>query len=267
MQILVLNSGSSSIKYELFQTDDWSVRAHGLVENIGTQNARLLHREYAGGKEYTSEIALAGADHRQGFASVQEILHANGEQPPAAVGHRVVHGGEFFSAPVLIDGAVTRKISDLIPLAPLHNPANLLGIEVARDCYPDVSQVAVFDTAFHQTMPEYAGRYPLPTELYERHRVRRYGFHGTSHSFVSKTAAKFLDIPYPQFNCIVLHLGNGASACAVQQGKSIDTSMGMTPLEGLVMGTRCGDIDPAIIFYLQRNTGMDLEQIVAVLNR
>ena len=267
MQILVLNSGSSSIKYELFQKNNWTVLATGLVENIGDQNARLLHKEYLDGEEHRTEVFLPGCDHRQGFAAIQEELQKNGALELAAIGHRVVHGGEAFSAPVLIDDAVIRTIRELVPLAPLHNPANLLGIEVAQECCGDVPQVAVFDTAYHQSMPEYASRYPLPLYLYEKHHVRRYGFHGTSHSYVSKTASEFLDIPYNRFNCIVLHLGNGASACAVENGKSVDTSMGMTPLEGLVMGTRCGDIDPAIIFYLERNTGMDVNQIDDMLNR
>jgi len=263
----VLNSGSSSIKYELFQANGWSVLAAGLVEKIDDQSARLLHKEYSGGEEHRTEAPLSGADHRRGFAAIQAALQKGGALELGAIGHRVVHGGEAFSAPVLIDDAVIRIIRDLIPLAPLHNPANLLGIEVARECYADVPQVAVFDTAFHQTMPEHASRYPLPAELYEEHHVRRYGFHGSSHSFVSRTAADFLYIPYNRFNCIVLHLGNGASACAVKNGQSVDTSMGMTPLEGLVMGSRCGDIDPAIIFYLERNTGMGVNRIDAVLNR
>lgn len=263
----MLNSGSSSIKYELFQANGWSVLAAGLVEKIDDQSARLLHKEYSGGEEHRTEVPLSGADHRRGFAAIQAALQKGGALELGAIGHRVVHGGEAFSAPVLIDDAVIRIIRDLIPLAPLHNPANLLGIEVARECYADVPQVAVFDTAFHQTMPEHASRYPLPAELYEEHHVRRYGFHGSSHSFVSRTAADFLYIPYNRFNCIVLHLGNGASACAVKNGQSVDTSMGMTPLEGLVMGSRCGDIDPAIIFYLERNTGMGVNRIDAVLNR
>lgn len=267
MQILVLNSGSSSIKYELFHTESWLAAAAGMVENIDRKNGRMVHKEYHGAEIWQTEKSLPDIDHRQGFAAIQQVLHKNGELNLAAIGHRVVHGGEFFSAPVRIDGKVLRAIRELIPLAPLHNPANLLGIEAAMECCPTVPQVAVFDTAFHQSMPDYASRYALPARLYEKHRVRRYGFHGTSHSYVSKAAAEFLDIPYKQFNCIVLHLGNGASACAVRNGKSVDTSMGMTPLEGLVMGTRCGDIDPAIIFYLRNNTSMDTRQIETMLNR
>jgi acetate kinase len=214
-----------------------------------------------------SELSLPGVDHRHGFGHILTALQQDKDVRINAIGHRVVHGGELFSAPVVIDQGVIEAIRSLVPLAPLHNPANLLGIEVARESCADVDQVAVFDTAFHQTMPDFAGRYPLPKKVYEKHHVRRYGFHGTSHSYVSKAAADYMGMNYDTFNCIVLHLGNGASACAIQGGRSVDTSMGLTPLEGLVMGTRCGDIDPAIIFYLERNGGMDVNQIDDLLNR
>jgi acetate kinase len=183
------------------------------------------------------------------------------------IGHRVVHGGEAFREPALIDGEVVEAIRGLIPLAPLHNPSNLLGIEVARERFPGVPQVAVFDTAFHQTLPPRAYRYALPHELYETHQVRRYGFHGSSHAYVAKEAARHLGLPIEEADLIILHLGNGASAAAVQGGMSIDTSLGMTPLEGLVMGTRCGDLDPSIPFYLMRRTGRKPEEVESLLNK
>jgi acetate kinase len=183
------------------------------------------------------------------------------------IGHRVVHGGDLFREPALIDSEVISAIRRLIPLAPLHNPSNLLGIEVMRERFPRVPQVAVFDTAFHQTLPPHAYRYALPHELYEKHAVRKYGFHGSSHSFVAKEAAKHLGRPMSDTNLIILHLGNGASAAAVKAGRSVDTSLGMTPLEGLVMGTRCGDLDPSIPFYIIRRTGMKPEEVENLLNR
>jgi len=185
----------------------------------------------------------------------------------SGIGHRVVHGGELFHQPVLIDDLVLEGIRKMIPLAPLHNPANLTGIEMCLQQVQNIQQVAVFDTAFHQTMPAYAYQYALPKTLYEQEQVRRYGFHGTSHYYVAKQAAKFLNKPLQGLNLIVLHLGNGASATAIKQGKSVDTSMGMTPLEGLVMGTRSGDIDPAIPLYLNAKKGMSYEQIDTLLNK
>ncbi|MEN8189044.1 MAG: acetate kinase [Thermodesulfobacteriota bacterium] len=267
MRILVLNSGSSSIKYEVFEIDNWSVLASGLIEKIGGQGTYLVHKVHLDNSEYRFELELPGVDHRRGFAAIQEELAKEKRLNPAAIGHRVVHGGEAFSSPVRITPQVIDVIRELIPLAPLHNPSNLLGIEIAMESYSHVPQVAVFDTAFHQSMPAYASHYPLPLELYEEHHVRRYGFHGSSHSYVSRTAADYLGIPLDRFNCIILHLGNGASACAVKNGVSVDTSMGMTPLEGLVMGTRCGDIDPAITFYLERHAGLDVNEIDNMLNK
>ena len=211
------------------------------------------------------------ANHREGFdlmASVNKddrIIRDDAEL--LGIGHRVVHGGETFREPALIDDGVIAAIRGLIPLAPLHNPSNLLGIEVARERFPRVPQVAVFDTAFHQTLPPQAYRYALPNEFYEKHHVRKYGFHGSSHGYVAKEASKHLGKPLSELNLIILHLGNGASAAALQGGRSIDTSMGMTPLEGLVMGTRCGDIDPAIPFYLMRQTGMKPEDVENLMNR
>jgi len=265
MQILVLNSGSSSIKYVLFHTTDWSVKAAGLVENIGGQSARLLYNKE--GDEHRTEMPLPGADHRCGFAAIQEVLQKNGELELAAIGHRVVHGGESFHKPVLIDDTVIATIKNLIPLAPLHNPANLMGIRSAMEHVPRIPQVAVFDTAFHQSIPEHGYLYAIPYKLYKEHKVRRYGFHGTSHSYVARQAAQYLGKPITELNIISLHLGNGASAAAISSGKCIDTSMGLTPLEGLIMGTRSGDLDPAILFYLARETGVLMDDLDGLLNK
>jgi acetate kinase len=271
MKILVINSGSSSIKYRLFDMTAGTVLASGLVEQIGEAKARLSHqtRNAQGGMDEIVKI-VAVVDHRAGFALIAAALSESGAlkktQEPAGIGHRVVHGGEEFRKPTLINQNVIDTIRRLSPLAPLHNPANLLGIEVARQSAPNVPQVAVFDTAFHQSLPEHAYRYAIPRDLYETHQVRRYGFHGTSHGYVARQAAKMLDRPLNALNLITLHLGNGASAAAVKDGQSIDTSMGMTPLEGLIMGTRCGDIDPAIIFYLKRKTGLTRDDVEILLN-
>jgi len=265
MQILVLNSGSSSIKYALFQTSDWSVMASGFVENIGKQSARLLYKE--GGGQGSTQVPLPGGDHRRGFAAIQDVLPKDKGMELAAIGHRVVHGGETFHAPVLIDDTVIAAIKKLIPLAPLHNPANLMGIRLAREHAPQIPQVAVFDTAFHQSLPEHGYLYALPYKLYEEHKVRRYGFHGTSHSYVAKKTADYLRKPITDLNIITLHLGNGASAAAISGGKCMDTSMGLTPLEGLIMGARSGDLDPAILFYLTRKTGMNMNDLDVLLNK
>jgi len=265
MQILVLNSGSSSIKYVLFHTIDWSVKAAGLVENIGGQSARLLYNKE--GEEHRTEMPLPGGDHRCGFAAIQEVLQKNEGLELGAIGHRVVHGGESFHKPVLIDDTVIAAIEKLVPLAPLHNPANLMGIRSAMEHVPRIPQVAVFDTAFHQSIPEHGYLYAIPYKLYEEHKVRRYGFHGTSHSYVARQAAKYLGKPITELNTISLHLGNGASAAAIRSGKCIDTSMGLTPLEGLIMGTRSGDLDPAILFYLARETGVLMDDLDGLLNK
>ncbi|MEU8315467.1 acetate kinase [Micromonospora sp. NPDC048169] len=241
-RILVLNSGSSSVKYRLYDGDD--VLDKGTVERIG---------EPGGGP----------ADHE---SAVREIIGRLDLTGLAGVGHRVVHGGRKFSAPVRVDDAVVDAIEDLVPLAPLHNPANLAGIRVALEALPDTPQVAVFDTAFHHTLPEAAATYAIDKDTAERYGVRRYGFHGTSHAYVSRRVADLLDRPYDEINTITLHLGNGASACAVQGGRSVATSMGMSPLEGLVMGTRSGDLDPTVIFHLRREGGMVVDDIDDLLN-
>ena len=272
MKVLVLNSGSSSIKYQLFDMNTLNVCASGMIEQIGESTGHLKHTTiHASGQEETREQREQVSDHRQGFEMMAGILAETGAIKNTAelsgIGHRVVHGGEEFRKPALITQDVIKIIRSLIPLAPLHNPANLTGIEVALEFAPEVPQVAVFDTAFHQSMPEYAFLYALPRSMYEKHRIRRYGFHGTSHHYVAKEAAAFLEKPFDSINLITLHLGNGASVAAIKNGKCIDTSMGMTPLEGLIMGTRSGDIDPAIIFYLARETGMNFDELDSLLNK
>ena len=272
MKVLVINSGSSSIKFQLFRDDDWSVLASGAVTRIGEEEGRVRRNWInAEGESASSDETCNIPNHHDGLTRIASGLRESGSLSDLAelraVGHRVVHGGEAFHAPTRVDDDVAEVIRQMIPLAPLHNPANLDGILVARQLFPDVPQVAVFDTAFHQTMPRTAYRYALPEYLYREHRVRRYGFHGTSHHYVAKRAAALLGKPLEQCNLITLHLGNGASATAIRDGASIDTSMGMTPLEGLVMGTRCGDIDPAIHFYLCKNLGFDNETLDDLFNR
>jgi len=267
MKILVLNSGSSSLKFKLYAMPEKSILAEGLIERIGEEESPL-HIEY-GTERYERNEKLK--DHADALRQLEKLLPEldliRGFDELAAVGHRVVHGGEAFSQPVLIDGEVTETIRKLIPLAPLHNPANLLGIEAMRELDPSLPQVAVFDTAFHQSMEAEAYRYALPNAWYEKYGVRRYGFHGTSHYYVSRRVAELMGKKPEVINTITLHLGNGASACAVRGGKSVETSMGLTPLEGLVMGTRSGDIDPAIIFYMNQYGKMDLEEINRELNK
>jgi len=280
MKILVLNSGSSSIKFRLFLAPsvnavgaaDWQVAASGAATRIGEASGqvKLSWTDGADGIQAREETAAIGS-HQAGMERIVALLRETGAlggvEELAAIGHRVVHGGEAFHAPTLVDDDVIAAIRQMIPLAPLHNPANLDGILVARDLFPDVPQVAVFDTAFHQTMPRTAYRYAIPGYLYREHHVRRYGFHGTSHHYVAKQAARLLGKPLSQCNLITLHLGNGASATAIRDGASVDTSMGMTPLEGLVMGSRCGDIDPAVHFYLCRHLGFDNDTLDDLLNR
>jgi acetate kinase len=270
MNVLVINAGSSSLKFELFDMPAELALASGLVERIGESGSRLLWRASAKGEERALERPIP--DHADALDLVLSSL-CGAEAPLAslaeigAVGHRVVHGGESFASTVLIDSAVEDAIEAHAQLAPLHNPPNLLGIRVARRALPAVPQVAVFDTAFHQTMPPRAYRYALPAELYAEHGVRRYGFHGTSHRYVAERAATLLGRPLSALNLITCHLGNGASACAIQGGRSVDTSMGMTPLEGLIMGTRCGDLDPAIPLFLQRRLGLDAAEVDRLLNK
>ncbi|MBT2401766.1 acetate kinase [Streptomyces sp. ISL-100] len=270
-RILVLNSGSSSVKYQLLDMGDSSRLAVGLVERIGEETSRLVHSPLVGDGSGKRERTGPIADHEAALKAVAEELARDGlglDSPElAAIGHRVVHGGLKFSAPTVITDEVMAEIERLVPVAPLHNPANITGIRTAQALRPDLPQVAVFDTAFHTTMPESAARYAIDVETADAHRIRRYGFHGTSHAFVSRETAKLLGKDPSEVNVIVLHLGNGASASAVRGGVCVDTSMGLTPLEGLVMGTRSGDIDPAVVFHLKRVAGMSTDEIDVLLNK
>ncbi|PJI94854.1 acetate kinase [Luteimicrobium subarcticum] len=265
--VLVLNSGSSSLKYQLVNPVGGEAIASGIVERIGESSSPVKHT-FAGNTTQREEQV---ADHA---AALELALGLFGELGPDlahagvhAVGHRVVHGGELFSDPVLVDDDVLAKIRDLSPLAPLHNPANATGIEVARRLMGDVPHVAVFDTAFFQSLPAHAHTYALDREVARAHGVRRYGFHGTSHQYVSGKAARVLGRRVQDLNTIVLHLGNGASASAIEGGTPVETSMGLTPLEGLVMGTRTGDIDPAVVFHLVRNAGMSVDDVDDLFNK
>jgi acetate kinase len=265
--VLVINAGSSSLKYSLVDGGSGESLAGGVVERIGEAKGSLKHTGPNGETTKEKEVAT----HEDALRAVLDLFASEGPSLDdielAAVGHRVVHGGQRFADPVLIDDELIKKVGDLVPLAPLHNPANLEGMEVALRLFPELPQVAVFDTAFHQTLPDYAYTYAVPQSWRDEHRVRRYGFHGTSHAFVSRAAAALLGREPDEVNLIVLHLGNGASATAVRAGRSVDTSMGMTPLEGLVMGTRSGDIDPALHAHLHRQVGWSLDEIDNVLNR
>ncbi|MFF1699940.1 acetate kinase [Streptomyces sp. NPDC058257] len=270
-RVLVLNSGSSSVKYQLLDMRDGSRLAVGLVERIGEETSRLKHTPLTGGggEERAREEPIA--DHEAALRTVSAELSADGlglDSPElAAIGHRVVHGGLKFTEPTVITDEVLAEIQRLVPVAPLHNPANITGIRTAQALRPDLPQVAVFDTAFHTTMPESAARYAIDVATADEHRVRRYGFHGTSHAYVSRKTAWLLGKAPEDVNVIVLHLGNGASASAVRGGRCVETSMGLTPLEGLVMGTRSGDVDPAVVFHLARVGGMSIDEVDALLNK
>ncbi|WP_051839235.1 acetate kinase [Streptomyces sp. NRRL F-5126] len=267
-RVLVLNSGSSSVKYQLLDMNGGERLATGLVERIGESASRVAHSPSHGPRrEHTARIDDHGAALRAAAGELARDGLGLDSPELVAIGHRVVHGGLRFTEPTLIDDNVIAEIERLVPVAPLHNPANLLGIRQARELRPDLPQVAVFDTAFHTTMPEYAARYAIDRATADKHRVRRYGFHGTSHAYVSRKAAELLGRAYEDTNVIVLHLGNGASASAVAGGRCVDTSMGLTPLEGLVMGTRSGDIDPAVVFHLARVAGMEVDAIDELLNK
>ncbi len=269
MNVLVINCGSSSLKYQLINSDSEAVLAKGLCERIGI-DGRLVYQKAGCDKEIT-EAAMP--THKQAIQMVLDALvnektgAIKSLKEVEAVGHRVVHGGEKFASSVVINDEVLKAIEECNDLAPLHNPANLIGINACAELMPGVPMVAVFDTAFHQTMPEKAYLYGLPYEYYEKYAVRRYGFHGTSHSFVSKHAAEFLGLDLNDSRIIVAHLGNGASISAVENGKCVDTSMGLTPLEGLVMGTRSGDIDPAIMEFIAKKENLDIAGVMNVLNK
>nr|BFF24560.1 hypothetical protein GCM10025732_25250 [Glycomyces mayteni] len=265
--VLVINSGSSSIKYQLVDGETMEASTSGLIERIGQSDSVLTHRH--AGERAVREGRLA--DYGEGLEAMVAAFEDAGtplaDAGLIAVAHRVVHGGERFVQPVVVDDEVERAIDELSALAPLHNPANLEGIRTARKLFPKLPQVAVFDTAFHATVPERAHLYAVPSAWREEHGVRRYGFHGTSHAYVSRKAAEMLGKSPKAVNVIVAHLGNGASVTAVERGRSIDTSMGLTPLEGLVMGTRSGDIDPAIVFHMHRQTGASFADLDAALNK
>jgi acetate kinase len=271
--VLVVNSGSSSFKYQLIDVDASRTLASGLVERIGGAGGHAKHTDATadGGDGRSWETDVDVPDHFAAFDAMLAAFAEHGpsldEFAPVAVGHRVVQGGARFFEPTVITPLVKINIDELSALAPLHNPANLAGIDAAQRAFPDVPHVAVFDTAFHQTMPPAAYTYAIDREVAAKHRIRRYGFHGTSHRFVSRAAAEFLDRPVDELRMIVLHLGNGASACAISGGRSVETSMGMTPLEGLVMGTRSGDLDPAILLHLQRRADLSAGEVDDLLNK
>ena len=270
MKVLVLNCGSSSLKYQLIDMETEGVLAKGLCERIGIEGSRLKHQpegkdavifdDYQESHAVSVKMVLDALTHPE-YGVVKSMKEIN------AVGHRVVHGGEYFASSVIITDEVKAALEKCCDLAPLHNPANLIGIAACEEIMPGVPQVGVFDTAFHQTMPERAYLYALPYEYYEKYKVRRYGFHGTSHRFVSEEVCKMMDRPYDQTKVITCHLGNGGSVCAVRNGKSIDTTMGFTPLEGLVMGTRAGDVDVAAVTYLMKKEGLTADEMDNILNK
>ena len=270
MNVLVINCGSSSLKYQLISSESEEVLAKGLCERIGINGSAITHTP-AGGDKVTEEVSMV--DHTDAVRYVIEKLTdekvgvIKSLDEIDAVGHRIVHGGEKFASSVIIDDEVIAAIEACNDLAPLHNPANLIGINSCKEIMPGVPMVAVFDTAFHQTMPKKAYLYGLPLEYYEKHKVRRYGFHGTSHDFVSKRAAEIIGKNRDDLKIIVCHLGNGASISAVDHGKSVDTSMGLTPLEGLIMGTRSGDMDPAIVGYLADKENITADEVINICNK
>jgi len=265
--VLVINSGSSSIKYQLVDATSGEALASGIVERIGLEVGKVKHE----GPNGATVLEQPVPDHETGMRLVLDLFEQQGpqlrEEDLTAVGHRVVQGGDVFDGPAVIDDAVLAQIDELSPLAPLHNPANVAGIEAARHAFPNIPHVAIFDTAFHRTMPPAAYTYAIDEQVAKEFKIRRYGAHGTSHLYVSRATAEFLGKPLEELNTIVLHLGNGASASAVRGGACIDTSMGLTPLEGLVMGTRSGDIDPAVLFHLARVGGYTIDQLDELLNR
>ncbi len=268
-KILVINCGSSSLKFSYFDTSDESQNVNGIVERIGFENSSLV--SFSKGEKMAKDLGKAG--YEEAFAAVVSLL-TDGKKGGikdlrelSAVGHRVVHGGDKYNHPVIIDDEVIKDVDQYARLAPLHNPPNLLAIKASQKLMPDVPQVAVFDTGFHQKMPSHAFLYGLPYDLYEKEGIRRYGFHGISHHYVALRAASYLQRRYREMKIITCHLGNGASICAIDHGRSVDTSMGLTPLEGLIMGTRCGDLDPSTVFYLNKEKGLSLEEIEDILNR
>lgn len=270
MKILVLNNGSSSVKYKLIDSVSKEVLAEGGVEKIGLADSFLKYKLPDGSKK-TIEVSMP--DHTEAIRQVFKVLTDPVDGVISdlgeieAVGHRVVHGMEYFNKSVVITPEVIERVKECYPVAPLHNPANIVGIEAVESLLPGTPQVAVFDTAFHQTMPDYAYMYALPYEYYEKYGIRRYGFHGTSHRYVSRRACEFLGVPYEKQRIITCHIGNGGSITAIRDGKSVDTSMGLTPTEGLMMGTRVGDVDPGALVYLMERTGMNAKELQNVINK
>lgn len=271
MHVFVINSGSSSIKYQLISMPEEQVICSGMVDRIGLANSRVDYKAKSALGEVSRSEEFPVADHSEGLKAVAKLLTdaeigvISDPDQVAVVGHRVVHGGEKFASTQLISPEVKSKIKELFPLAPLHNPANFLGIEVAEQIFSKAKQVAVFDTAFHQTQPEVAYRMAIPNEFYEKHGIRNYGFHGTSHKYVSERAIEYLK--QSNLKLITIHLGNGCSMAAVQDGKCMDTSMGLGPMNGLIMGTRAGDIDQSVIFHLVNQLGYSLSEVNALLNK
>ncbi len=269
MKVLVINSGSSSIKFQLIDMKSWDVAAKGLLERIGLEGSQL---NYKRGKE-KKVIDTPIKDHEEGIQLIIKYITdpkegvVKDKKEIYAVGHRVVHAGEKFAHTVIVTDEVVDALRACIPLAPLHNPPNIIGIEACAKTLPGVPMAAVFDTAFHQTMPNYAYIYPIPYEYYEKYRIRRYGFHGTSHFYVSKYGAKLMEKDLNDLKIVSCHLGNGSSMTAIHHGKSVDTTMGFTPLEGLMMGTRCGDLDPAIPMFLQRSEKLSFNEVDLILNK
>ncbi len=270
MKILVINSGSSSIKYQFFSTDKPEFSCKGIVERIGSRKSSLKHCKY---KKRPFVSTVDAIDHYQAIKHIFNMLTCPdlgviiSYKEISAIGHRVVHGAELFSQPTIIDAKVIKAIEKFNDLAPLHNPPALLGIRACRRFAKGISQVAVFDTAFHQTIPSYAYIYGIPYEFYSRYKIRRYGFHGTSHKFVAEKAARIMKKPRAKLKLVTCHLGNGCSVAAIKNGRSIDTSMGLTPLEGLLMGTRCGDIDPAVVLYIMEKKGLSVKSVDNLLNK
>ncbi|MFY0652804.1 MAG: acetate kinase [Cyclobacteriaceae bacterium] len=274
MKILVLNSGSSSIKYKLFDINTRTALVEGIADRIGEQVSSIKHKAYlSDGSVKKTNVDGHLPDHQSGLTKIADLLFdaevgvVKSADEISAVGHRVVHGAEKFSKPVVVNVDILEVLHKLSHLAPLHNPANLKGIEVASQVFPQAKQIAVFDTAFHQSMPNHAFRYAIPETYYKEDGLRVYGFHGTSHQFVSKSAAGYLGIPLNKFNAISIHLGNGCSMSAIKGGQSIDTSMGLTPLGGLIMGTRSGDIDPSLILLLGKNHNLTFDEVDLLLNK
>lgn len=269
MNILVINSGSSSIKFKLYDMDNESVICKGLIEQIGASNSYAKLTMEKTNKVFDKKEPVS--DHYVGINIMNELFSKSGALKSLdevdAVGHRVVQGADYFNDATLVNEDVLEKIEHLIPLAPLHNPANLAGIKGILKVRPNMPNVVVFDTVFHQSMPKNVYMYPLPLEFYEKYKVRKYGAHGTSHEFVAKTCSKLIGVDFDKLNCITLHLGNGASITAIKNGKCVDTTMGLTPLEGLMMGTRCGDIDPAIIPFLVKNANLSAEELDGIMNK